>query len=222
MRRRRKVSTVMFTDIEGYTALMQRDEEEGIRIRDRHREIFQPVTEKYGGEIIQYFGDGTLSIFDDARDAVRCGIELQMRFLEKPAIPVRIGMHKGYIVLDEYDIIGDAVNIASRVESLAEAGSVLLSTKVFEELQESCDVSLISLGKFRLKNDAKERELFAVEASCLRIPTREKLLLKVARPKASNEGDQRQFIMTFLNKIWRANRNLLIFVSLWKFLESVF
>ena len=204
MNRKRKVATVMFTDIEGYTALMQRDEEEGIRIRDRHREIFQSITLKYGGEIIQYFGDGTLSIFEQAKDAVTCSIELQMRFLEAPAIPVRIGMHKGYIVQDEYDIIGDAVNIASRVEGMAEAGSVLLSTKVFEEIQETCEVKLISMGKFRLKNDAQERELFAVEAHCLRVPSREKLLLKVARPQSRNGLDQRQFFLAFLHKLWRA------------------
>ena len=60
----RKLAAIMFTDIEGYTALMQNDESRAIRLRNRHREIFQAKNEQYGGEILQYYGDGTLSIFD--------------------------------------------------------------------------------------------------------------------------------------------------------------
>ena len=74
----------MFTDIQGYTALMQKDEEKAIESRNRHREVFNAITEKYKGKILQYYGDGTLSTFSSAIDAVRCGIELQLEFLKEP------------------------------------------------------------------------------------------------------------------------------------------
>jgi len=105
----------MFTDIEGYTALMQQNEEKAIQTRERHRQIFNSITEKYEGRILQYYGDGTLSIFNSAIDAVKCGTEMQLGFLEKPSIPVRIGIHLGDIIFSEDEIIGDGVNVASRI-----------------------------------------------------------------------------------------------------------
>ncbi|MBT8323408.1 MAG: adenylate/guanylate cyclase domain-containing protein, partial [Eudoraea sp.] len=110
----RRLAAIMFTDIEGYTALMQRSEVEAMGLRAAHRKIFDSFTTKFNGEIIQYYGDGTLSIFDSAVDAVKCGIAMQLAFQKDTQIPVRIGIHSGDIVLTEDDIIGDAVNVASR------------------------------------------------------------------------------------------------------------
>ena len=94
---KRKLAAIMFTDIEGYTAAMQKDEKEAIHFRDKHRKIFKSANNKYGGEILQYYGDGTLSIFDSAVSAVNCGIEMQKAFLENSidgvgpsGIPVRM------------------------------------------------------------------------------------------------------------------------------------
>ena len=106
----RQLAAIMFTDIEGYTALMQADEERAIKHRERHRLIFESLTEKYKGRILQYYGDGTLSIFDSAIDAVLCAVEMQRKFQTEPMIPVRIGIHSGDIVFSEKDIIGDGVN----------------------------------------------------------------------------------------------------------------
>ncbi len=91
MTRTRQLAAIMFTDIEGYTALMQQNEEKAIQTRERHRRIFNSITEKYEGRILQYYGDGTLSIFNSAIDAVQCGTEMQLGFLEEPSIPVRMG-----------------------------------------------------------------------------------------------------------------------------------
>ncbi len=115
----RQLAAIMFTDIEGYTALMQQNEEKAIQARDKHRRIFNSNTEKHKGRILQYYGDGTLSIFDSAIDAVKCGIEMQLGFQKKPSIPVRIGIHTGDIIFSEEEIIGDSVNVASRIESLS-------------------------------------------------------------------------------------------------------
>ena len=78
--RSHRLAAIMFTDIKGYTALMQQDEHEALRLRDRHREVFNATTKKFKGKILQYYGDGTLSIFQSAIDAVKCGIELQRGF----------------------------------------------------------------------------------------------------------------------------------------------
>ena len=84
-----QLAAIMFTDIQGYTALMQRDEVKAIEFRNRHREVFNAAIKKFRGRILQYYGDGTLSTFPSAIDAVRCGIEMQLTFKEEPQIPVR-------------------------------------------------------------------------------------------------------------------------------------
>lgn len=76
----RKLAAIMFTDIQGYTALMQRNEAQAVAIRNAHRYHFQRLTKAYRGDILQYYGDGTLSTFDSVYDAVHCGIELQRAF----------------------------------------------------------------------------------------------------------------------------------------------
>ena len=92
MTRSRQLAAIMFTDIVGYTSLMQQDEEKAIQAREKHRRIFNSTTEKHKGRILQYYGDGTLSIFDSAIDAVKCGTEMQLGFQKDPKIPVRIGI----------------------------------------------------------------------------------------------------------------------------------
>jgi len=131
----RQLAAIMFTDIQGYTAMMQQDEQLALEIRNRHREIFNSTNDKYHGKILQYYGDGTLSIYDSAVRAVECGIEMQLAFQLDPNIPVRIGIHIGDIMITDDGIVGDAVNLASRIESLGTAGSVLISEKVMDEIR---------------------------------------------------------------------------------------
>ncbi len=175
MNRIRKNAAIMFTDIQGWTAIMQRDEAQGIRLRDRHRKIFEKANKRHNGQIIQYFGDGTLSIFDDAQSAVCCAIELQQGFGCAPHIPVRIGIHWGSIVLDEFDIIGDAVNIASHLERLAQPGSILVTREMVEFIPTICNFSLVHLGLVQLKNDNRAREVFAVRAEGVQTPRAEEI-----------------------------------------------
>jgi len=166
----RQLAAIMFTDIQGYTALMQKDEENAIKIRRRHREVFETVTKKYNGKILQYYGDGTLSIFDSAVEAVQCGTDMQLSFREKPDIPVRIGIHLGDIIYDQEDIIGDGVNVASRIESLGIAGSVLISEKINDEVTNQGSIQTESLGEFKFKNITHPLEVFAVNHPGLVVP----------------------------------------------------
>jgi TolB-like protein/Tfp pilus assembly protein PilF len=160
----------MFTDIAGYTALMQQNEEKAVQTREKHRRIFNSITEKHNGRILQYYGDGTLSIFDSAIDAVECAIEMQLGFQEDPAIPVRIGIHTGDIIISEEEIIGDGVNIASRIESLSVPGSVFISDKVYDEIKNQESIKTYRLKTFKLKNVEKPIEIFAISNAGLIVP----------------------------------------------------
>gem|GEM_PF-117053 len=165
-----QLAAIMFTDIQGYTALMQQDEQKAVEFRARHRQIFNEITGKFKGKILQYYGDGTLSTFKSAIDAVRCGVELQFAFLLEPKIPVRIGIHSGDIIFTDDDIIGDGVNVASRIESLAVSGSVFISEKVFDEVKNQPGITTKSMGTFELKNVGKALEVFAITNEGLVVP----------------------------------------------------
>ncbi|MFK7809884.1 MAG: helix-turn-helix domain-containing protein [Saprospiraceae bacterium] len=161
--RQRQLVAIMFTDIEGYTSLMQKDENKAIAYRDLHRKIFDLTTKKFGGRILQYYGDGTLSTFPSAIDAVQCGIEMQLAFSkEKLKIPIRVGIHSGDIIVTDQDIIGDAVNIAARIESLASTGTVYISEKVYDEIKNQAGLFTTSMGVHTLKNVTKPMEVYTV------------------------------------------------------------
>src|SRR4249919_2802246 len=123
----------MFTDMVGYTALMQENEQLAIQKRDRNKKIFEESLAKYDGKLLMYYGDGTLSIFTSAVNAVKSAIEIQTLNLQEPKIDVRIGLHIGDVMFDDTGIYGDSVNIASRLETLAVPGAVFISEKLFEE-----------------------------------------------------------------------------------------
>jgi predicted ATPase/class 3 adenylate cyclase len=174
----RQLAAIMFTDMVGYTALMQRSEKKAIQAREKHREIFNRTTSKYNGRILQYYGDGTLSIFNSVIDAVNCAAEMQKLFQLDPIVPVRIGIHVGDIIVAEDDVIGDAVNVASRIESLAKAGSVLVSDRVQMDIKNHRDIVTKSLGHYELKNVQKPVEVFALVNEGLVVPESEHMLNK--------------------------------------------
>jgi TolB-like protein/lipoprotein NlpI len=149
---------------------MQQSEESAVQIRNRHRHIFEKINEKYAGEILQYYGDGTLSIYGSTVDAARCAIEMQNLFLVEPKIPVRIGINLGDVLLSDQDVIGDSVNIASRIESLGLPGSILISEKVAEDLKNQNDFSVVNIGKIHLKNDENPRDIYAIDLPGLTVP----------------------------------------------------
>jgi TolB-like protein/class 3 adenylate cyclase len=183
-----QLAAIMFTDIQGYTALMQRDEEKAVKFRNRHREIFNATTSKFNGRILQYYGDGTLSTFSSAIDAVKCGIEMQRAFQQEPQIPVRVGIHTGDIIFTSDDIIGDGVNVASRIESLAVVGSVFISEKVFDEVKNQVGILTVSMGIFELKNVEKPIEVYAIANEGLVVPERDQISGKVkSRPANKNK-----------------------------------
>ncbi len=190
---KRQLVAIMFTDIEGYTALMQDNEEKAIQVREKHRAIFNSITEKHNGRILQYYGDGTLSIFDSAIDAVKCGIEMQLGFQKDPAVPVRIGIHTGDIIFSEDEIIGDGVNVASRIESLALPGSVFISEKVFDEIKNQESIKTTFLKTFKLKNVDKPVEVYAIANVGLIVPKPDEIEGKIdAIPEEQEKSNSKK------------------------------
>ncbi|MFL1011572.1 FlgO family outer membrane protein [Flavisericum labens] len=175
MSRSRQLAAIMFTDIEGYTSLMQKDEEEAVSIRTRHRTAFEITTEAYNGKIVQYFGDGTLSVFKSAVEAVECAIELQKAFSDEPKIPVRIGIHVGDIIQSNEDIIGDAVNVASRIESLGVVGSILVSDRVNDQLRNKNGLKTQFIDAVEFKNVNRVIPIYAITNGNLIVPEKSQL-----------------------------------------------
>lgn len=182
----RKLVAIMFTDIVGYTALMQEDEEKAIRVRARHREVFEQQHQLHQGEIIQYYGDGTLSIFGSAVQAVSCAIQLQTLLGEEgPIVPIRIGIHLGDIIHSGTEVYGDGVNVASRIESMGVAGAILLSGKLNDELKNQKQILTQPLGTFEFKNVTDPIEVFAVANSRIAVPAPAELKGKRKQPLKS-------------------------------------
>ncbi|WP_183495035.1 tetratricopeptide repeat protein [Neolewinella aquimaris] len=165
----------MFTDIVGYTALMQHDEAEARVKRNRHREVFQAAHEEYRGEILQYYGDGTLSSFESAVDAVECGIEIQRQLRQAPKVALRIGIHLGETVTEDDGVYGDGVNIASRVESFSIPGAVLVTDAVFDQIKNQPHLPTEFMGKFHFKNVDRPTGIYALSTSGLTVPEKNEL-----------------------------------------------
>ncbi|MCX6132890.1 MAG: tetratricopeptide repeat protein [Ignavibacteriales bacterium] len=149
----------MFTDMVGYSALTQKDEKLALRLLEEHRAIVRPLVTKHGGHEIKTIGDAFLVEFASALAATACAMEIQKTLFERSAskpdsetIRLRIGLHIGDVVYKEHDVFGDGVNIASRIEPLAEPGGICLSEDVARQIQNKIDYSLVRLGKGELKN----------------------------------------------------------------------
>lgn len=172
---RRQLAAIMFTDIVGYSAMMNTDEEHGFIVANRYRQVLEQEVKDHGGEIIHHYGDGSLSIFPSAVDAVSCAREIQSALKEAPLVPLRIGVHVGDIVSNGNDIFGDGVNIASRVESMGIPGAILLTERVMYDLRSHPEYKMTSLGLFRFKNIEEPIEVFALANQGLSVPTLEEM-----------------------------------------------
>ena len=152
MTEQRKLAAVMFTDIVGYTTLMSRDEQKALALLQRNRDMQKSLAEKHNGEFLKEMGDGTLLCFQSALDAVRCAMEIQKSLKDDPELNLRIGIHLGDIVFKDGDVFGDGVNVASRIEALAESGGICISEEVYRSVSNQPDINTEFMGEKQLKN----------------------------------------------------------------------
>ena len=155
----RKTRAIVFSDIQGYSKLMGENESLALRLLEEHNAICVPLIKQNGGAILKFIGDAILSSFESASDAVNCGIAIQkalaLRNTGRPTrqqIVVRIGIHIGDVVFKDADVFGDGVNIAARIEPLAEPGGIAISQTVYDMIKARPEIQTISLGAKDLKN----------------------------------------------------------------------
>ena len=180
----RKLVAIMFADMTGFTAMMQEDEAKAKSQRNHQQQTLETLIPKYNGTIVQFFGDGTLSMFDSAIDAVKSAIEIQKELQKEPKVKLRIGIHSGDVVYDTKGLYGDCVNVASRIESISVPGAVLISDKVHDEVKNQSEIKTAPLGKVNLKNVKKPVEVHAVVNEGLVVPTATQIGVKWGSEKS--------------------------------------
>ncbi len=158
----RKLAAIMFTDIVGYTAIMGEDEPKALRLLQKNRDLLKPIIQKSNGEWLKEIGDGTLSSFASAVDAVNCARDIQQQLRDDADLTLRIGIHIGDVVFEGGDVFGDGVNVASRIEPLAEPGGVCVSGQVYDEIQNKPDIETVFLGEKTLKHVKRPIKVYAL------------------------------------------------------------
>jgi adenylate cyclase len=159
----RRLSAIFAGDVVGYSRLMEADEERTLaRLNAHRREFLDPTIAQNRGRIVKRTGDGVLIEFISAVDAVRCAVEIQRGMGERNAsvppearIELRIGIHVGDIMIEDSDIFGDGVNIAARLESIAQPGGICISDDAYRQVRGKIDVNFQDSGEQELKNIAR-------------------------------------------------------------------
>ena len=158
----RKLAAIMFTDIVSFSNMMSIDEELAISTLDSKVDILKTYLQDCDGDLVKLIGDGTLSSFESAVKAVECAIKIIKHIDKKCEYKIRIGIHLGEIIYKNNDVFGDGVNIASRLENLAEPGTILVSKDVNDQLINHSSIKTESLGKHSIKGIGRIIEIFNV------------------------------------------------------------
>ncbi|MHA1530305.1 MAG: adenylate/guanylate cyclase domain-containing protein [Alphaproteobacteria bacterium] len=166
----RRLAAVLATDMAGFSRLMEADEVGTLaRLRTHRIELIDPAIAKNQGNIIKTTGDGLLVEFQSVADAVKCAVEIQQRMRRRNAdvaedrrIQFRIGINLGDIIFDDNDIFGDGVNIAARLEGLAEIGGVCVTAAVRDQVFDRIEVAFEDLGEKTLKNISRPVRVYSV------------------------------------------------------------
>ncbi|MBD3278770.1 MAG: tetratricopeptide repeat protein, partial [Candidatus Aegiribacteria sp.] len=160
----RQELAVMFTDIAGFTSMMERSENRALETIGKMLEIQNTLLKKHDGRLVKVMGDGTLCTFESPVDSVRCARDLQSSFI-RLEIPIRIGIHWGKVLLKPDDVLGDPVNVASRLEELAPSGGICVSGELLRNYGRGRKPSTRALGLRKLKGLGRLVDLFAIKGS---------------------------------------------------------
>jgi adenylate cyclase len=168
-RDQRRLAAILAADVVGYSRLMEQDEAGTLAaLRQRRKEVLNPLVAKHRGRIFKVVGDGVLVEFGSAVDAVQCAVELQQAMCGQPGNPnivLRIGINLGDVVVEGGDLYGDGVNIAARLEALAEPGGILLSGTAFDHIKGKVKVGFDNIGPQSLKNITEPVRAYRVTGS---------------------------------------------------------
>lgn len=165
-----QLAAILFADIVGYTAMMQENEELAVEKVNRFREVVELVSEELNGKIIQYYGDGSLLLFQSSTDAAEFAKLLQEDLYNEPRIPVRIGIHMGDVLVHGGNIFGDVVNIASRIQSLAPPGGIYISEVVYRNIANKKELESVFIREEKLKNVKEPVRIYQVITETAELP----------------------------------------------------
>ena len=202
-----QLAAILAADVVGYSKLMADDEAGTLAALKTHRkELFDPTTAKHGGRIVKLMGDGVLVEFPSVVDAVECALAIQKSLAEEAGkISLHIGINLGDVIIDGDDIYGDGVNIAARLEALAEPGGICVSGTVVDHVKGKVEVRFVDLSRQRVKNIPDPVHVYRVlldgnepaktmDGSALPLPLPEKPSIAVlAFKNMSGDSEQEYF-----------------------------
>ena len=176
----RKLAAILAADVVGYSRLMEADEAGTLSSLQSHREeLIDPLVAEYQGRIVKLMGDGALVEYASVVDAVACAVAIQLgmakrnlRVAEDRRIVLRIGVHLGDVMIEGEDLYGDGVNVAARLEGLAEPGEICLSQQALDQVETKLDLAFIDLGAQQVKNIARPVHCYHVRLDAAPSPPR--------------------------------------------------
>ena len=183
----RQLAAIMFTDIVGYTAIMQQNEAKAVAVIKHYNSVLEKWVTHFKGQVINYYGDGSLCIFSSVAKGVECALKMQCELQEEPAIPLRIGLHIGEIFFEDGKILGDGVNVASRIQSIGQGNTILFSEEIQDKIKNIPKLKSVCLGAFEFKNVDKPITVYALANEGLVIPKRENMDGKLKEKKAKSK-----------------------------------
>ena len=160
----RRLMAILFTDIAGYSKLTERDESTAVRVRERHRTLVRALASQFEGELVDATGDETLAIFPSALLAVDCALALQAALRDDRDLAIRVGIHLGDVTRRGAEVIGEGVNVASRIRPLAEPGGIAVSESVYQAVRTRSHIRATSLGAKALKNVTTPVNVFTLSS----------------------------------------------------------
>jgi TolB-like protein len=170
----RRLAAILAADIAGYSALMGADEARTVRDLKGNQAVVLPMVSEFGGRVIDTAGDGILAEFASVVNAVKCAVAIQSTMAKRNAaiepehrMQFRIGINVGDIVYDDARIYGDGINVAARLESIAEPGGICISSKVYEEINGRIDLAYQDIGEQQLKNITRPVRVYRVRLNSL-------------------------------------------------------
>ena len=229
MRSQRRLAAILVTDVVGYSRLMENDEAGTLAaLKERHQRVFEPTIRDHEGRIVKMMGDGMLVEFASAVNAVEAALQLQSRsdaenesIEEARQIRLRIGINLGDVVGEGSDIFGDGVNVAARLEALAEPGGICVADSMFQQVRRKFSSHFTDLGPVKLKNISEPVRIFATQAPGERfhqgrLPTdsqKRPVVLVLPFVSQSDEADRTYFSDGFTRDVSATSNALAVVVT---------
>ncbi len=177
----RRLAAILIADVVGYSRLMREDETGTLaQLKTVRKELFDPKVDEYGGRIVKTTGDGILIEFSSAVDAVQHAVDVQQAMAQRNSVVpddrrilFRMGINLGDVIVDGDDIYGDGVNVAARLEGLAESGGICVSAMVYEGIRHKLDIAFMDMGEQSVKNIGEPIHVYAVASEASTTPTKQ-------------------------------------------------